>query len=160
MGRPMMSFLFSAQGRISRKAIWLFFFASIGASIVAAILDVVILNVPLESADSGPISALLSILLIWPTIVVNVKRFHDRGMSGWWVLWFILIILAAMIPGGALLAMQGENVLGFVLIALGAAIPIIWQFIILYVQPGEKGPNQFGPNPLDPVGGDIAEAFD
>ena len=156
----MMSFLFSAQGRISRKAIWLFFFASIGVSIVAAIIDVVALGTPLDSADTGPLSMLMSVLLIWPTIVINVKRFHDRGMSGWWILWFILIMFAAMIPGGALLAMQGEGVLGYGLIALGVAVPVIWQFVILYVQPGEAGPNRFGPNPLDPVGGDVASAFD
>lgn len=108
----MMSFLFSGQGRVSRKAIWLFFLAIIGASIVAAILDVAILGVPLESADSGPFGILLSVATIWPSIAVSVKRFHDRGMSGWWVLWFTLITIAALIPGGIIMAVQGQGALG------------------------------------------------
>jgi len=29
---------------------------------------------------------LVDLLLFWPTLVISVKRWHDRGKSGWWVL--------------------------------------------------------------------------
>lgn len=158
----MMKFLFSGQGRVSRKAAWLFVLATIGVSFVAGIIDVLFLGTPLESADTGPMSLLVSIALIWPSIAVSAKRFHDRGMSGWWVLYFILIIGAGALLGLGVMAMQGDGspVLGGFLVAIGVGVPFIWQFIILYILPGKKGPNKYGPNPLDPVGGDIAQTFD
>ncbi len=146
-----MDFLFSGKGRVSRKAIWLVFLAVIVASIIAAVLDIVFLGTPLDSADSGPISIVLSLATIWPSIAISAKRFHDRGMSGWWVLWFILITIAALIPGGIIMAVQGQGALGLgaVVMVIGVAIPQIWQFIILMVQPGQTGSNEYGPNPLD-----------
>ncbi len=157
----MMKFLFSGNGRVSRKAIWLFNLAVIGISIVFAILDLVFFGTSLDSDATGPLSLLFSLASIWPSIAVTVKRFHDRGMSGWWIVWFILIAVAAAIPGGIAMAVLGVGQgFGITIVFIGVAIPLIWQFVILMIQPGQEGPNKYGPNPLDPVGEDIARTFD
>ena len=54
-------------------------------------------------------------------IAVGVRRLHDLGKSGWWLL------------------------LGFVPI-IGAIVLIYW-----FVQPGEDRVNAWGNNPLGPV---------
>ena len=61
---------------------------------------------------------LLYIPMIWIGLALGVKRWHDRGKSGWWV-------LIALIPivGG------------------------IWTFVECGCLRGTVGPNQFGPDP-------------
>jgi uncharacterized membrane protein YhaH (DUF805 family) len=62
-----------------------------------------------------------------PMLAVVVRRLHDRDMSGWWYLGFII---ASMIP-----------FVGFI-----ASIA----FLVIMVLPGTPGPNRFGPDPKDP----------
>ncbi len=67
-----------------------------------------------------------------PAIAVTVRRFHDRDMSGWWVLGFVVL---GMIP-----------LIGF--------IASIAQLVLMAL-PGTKGPNRFGEDPLDPNSADV-----
>jgi uncharacterized membrane protein YhaH (DUF805 family) len=67
-----------------------------------------------------------------PAIAVTVRRFHDRDMSGWWLLGFVVL---GMIP-----------LVGFI-----ASIAQI----VLMALPGTKGPNRFGEDPLDPNSADV-----
>lgn len=60
-----------------------------------------------------------------PTISALVRRFHDRNMSGWWVLGLILL---GMIPFVGFLAS-------------------IASFVITVLK-GTDGDNRFGPDPL------------
>jgi uncharacterized membrane protein YhaH (DUF805 family) len=66
------------------------------------------------------ILAYLAILI--PSIAVQVRRFHDRDMSGWFVL------------------------LGFIPYIGGLIVFVIMLF------DGTHGPNRFGPDPKDPTG--------
>ncbi len=68
-----------------------------------------------------------------PSIAVGVRRLHDRDMSGWWYLGFIVL---SFIP-----------LIGFV-----ASIA----YLVFMFLPGTVGPNRFGPDPKDPSG---AETF-
>lgn len=70
--------------------------------------------------------------VIIPSIAVTVRRLHDRDMSGWWYLGFIL---ASFIP--------------FLGIIAGIA------FLVLMFLPGTPGPNRFGPDPKDPSNADV-----
>lgn len=72
--------------------------------------------------------ALIGIFLlasIIPMIAVTVRRLHDRNMSGWWYLGFIV---ASMIP-----------FLGII-----ASIALV----VLTALRGTPGPNKFGADPL------------
>jgi len=70
--------------------------------------------------------------IICPAIAVTVRRFHDRGLSGWWVLG---LTLGGMIP-----------FIGF--------LASIASFIITLL-PGDQGTNRFGPDPKDPTNAEI-----
>jgi uncharacterized membrane protein YhaH (DUF805 family) len=69
---------------------------------------------------------------IIPGIAVTVRRFHDRDMSGWWVLGFAVL--------GA--------------IPLVGWIASIANLVIMCLA-GTKGPNRFGDDPLDPTNADV-----
>lgn len=94
---------FSFNGRISRKYYWYTFLLFLVAE---AIFFGVFLGSNLEAMVSGdmtamsPIAALcalpLSLVAIWVSLAVSVKRFHDRGKSGWWVLIGFIPLIGAI----------------------------------------------------------------
>lgn len=84
--------------------------------------------------------------------VLGVKRMHDLDRSGWWLLapWGVILTVACIIGLFAWLG-AGEDVTD-TLWALGAIVMIgslLAQWIYLYLIPGTKGPNRFGPDPKD-----------
>jgi uncharacterized membrane protein YhaH (DUF805 family) len=60
-----------------------------------------------------------ALILLYPSLALYAKRWHDRGKSGWWT----LIGLIPVIGG-------------------------IWILIELGILRGTNGPNQYGPDPL------------
>jgi len=72
-----------------------------------------------ENYDYGPISQIYSLLVLVPALAVAVRRLHDVGKSGW-------TLLVLLIP------------------LIGA----IWILILLTTE-GDRGINQYGPNPKE-----------
>jgi uncharacterized membrane protein YhaH (DUF805 family) len=62
---------------------------------------------------------IVSLVVIWPGLAINIKRWHDRDKSGWW-------ILISLIP----------------------FVGPIWALVEVGFLPGTPGPNQYGPDPL------------
>lgn len=159
-----MDFYFSAKGRISRKDYWLKFFLPVLGVYIAAAL--VIGGLAVALGDAGGIALLLAIPIyigiVWAAICVAAKRFHDRSWSGWWVLYFFLIgIGIAAVQYGLMFAVgPGSELAGIVaIVGLIASLGVsIWQLVLLGFLPGDKGPNKYGPDPLDPNAG-TAETF-
>jgi uncharacterized membrane protein YhaH (DUF805 family) len=78
----------------------------------------------LIASDVEPVlAALLSLAVAIPSFVITIKRLHDRGRNGWFA-------SIAAIP------------------FLGA----IWLLIEAGLLPGTRGPNRFGPDPLEAAG--------
>jgi uncharacterized membrane protein YhaH (DUF805 family) len=71
----------SPRGRIGRRDFWLYgVLALIGLHLLGATL----LRIAGASADVAHM--VMNAMLLWPGIAVSIKRWHDRGKSGWWVL--------------------------------------------------------------------------
>lgn len=137
------------SGRSRRKEYWMFvLFNIIVITVMAALIfGVAGAGASFDEIDAGdPVGLYGSLfsgigvvfLLYWlavliPGMAVSVRRLHDRGMSGWWYLGFIV---ASLIP-----------IVGFI-----ASIA----FIVVMALPGTVGPNRYGP---DPKGGVDAKAF-
>ena len=64
------------SGRTRRRVFWHFMLASV---IITAIVEAVY-------GESGVLAHMLELLLIVPTLAVAVRRLHDQGRSGWWLL--------------------------------------------------------------------------
>ncbi len=105
--------LFSLKGRVGRKPFWIF-----NACIFAAGMMFGLIANPAEEISRYQIMFMLWIL--WPSIAVQAKRWHDINKSAWWVL------------------------INFVPIA-----GPIWALIQNGFIPGSRGPNRFGPDPLE-----------
>ena len=112
-------FYLSPQGRVGRQDWWLkYALVFVVISVVASVLDSS-LGLTDPERGIGPISAIATLVMIYPAIIVNIKRYHDRNKSGWW-------ILIALIP------------------IVGA----IWQLIELGFLRGTIGQNRFGSDPV------------
>jgi len=105
--------LFSFKGRIPRKTYWYSALGMILASFVLMFL-VALLTGGNESAISV-IMLILYIPLIWVSLAIQVKRWHDRNKSGWWVLISFVPLIGpiwALIENGFLAGDEAENRFG------------------------------------------------
>ncbi len=75
--------LFSFKGRIPRKTYWLTFLGMIAVGFVFVVLAGVL---GLSESVLGIFIIILYFPLIWISLAIQVKRWHDRDKSGWWVL--------------------------------------------------------------------------
>jgi len=66
------------NGRARRKEYWMFFLFNVMISIAVAILAV--------AAGATVLVNIYALAVLIPGIAVAVRRIHDTGRSGWWVL--------------------------------------------------------------------------
>ena len=106
--------LLDPRGRTARRAWWLYGVAlPIGiAFFLHALLGIA--RVRPDTAENA-----VNLLVLWPTVAVSAKRWHDRDQSAWWV-------LVVLVP-----------VVGW-----------LWALWCNGVLRGTAGPNRFGPDPL------------
>ncbi|MFF4261727.1 DUF805 domain-containing protein [Streptomyces virginiae] len=98
------------SGRARRQEYWMFFLFNLAAVIVLSILDGVLGTSPI-------LYALYVVAVFLPNLGVTIRRLHDTGKSGWW-------ILIGAVP-----------LVGF-----------IW-IIVLLATAGQQQQNQYGPDP-------------
>ncbi|MBC7955493.1 MAG: DUF805 domain-containing protein [Cytophagales bacterium] len=104
----------SYNGRISRKVFWIYgvLLLMVGAMVVFGIIAAVYS----ASSTLGTILAIPAyIALLWVSFAIQVKRWHDRDKSGWWVLiGFIPVIggIWALVENGFLRGTVGSNRFG------------------------------------------------
>jgi uncharacterized membrane protein YhaH (DUF805 family) len=81
------------SGRARRSEYWYFALFNFLVGIVANILDS-ILGTGYEGATGGGlINTVVGLALFLPGLAVAVRRLHDTGRSGWWVLLVFAIIV-------------------------------------------------------------------
>lgn len=78
-------------GRAPRSEYWWFVLFSILASIAAGVIDTALFGafslLTFGEIDAfTPISTLVGLGLLIPSIAVGVRRFHDMDYAGWWML--------------------------------------------------------------------------
>jgi uncharacterized membrane protein YhaH (DUF805 family) len=125
------------QGRSRRMEYWMFF---LGIMIIEIVLFALLglMGAFTPRADGTPsamlfpmfgILGIFGLAIIVPALAVQVRRFHDQNLSGWFV-------LLNFIP------------------YLGGLVVLVFMCL-----PGTKGPNKYGPDPLDPAGANVADVF-
>lgn len=90
------------SGRAPRSEYWWFVVFSILASIAAGVLDTALFGaislLTFGEIDAfTPISTLVGLGLLIPSIAVGVRRFHDMDHAGWWLLLIITGIGALVV---------------------------------------------------------------
>lgn len=77
------------SGRARRSEYWWFFLFNIIVSIVATVVD--------AALGTAFVALLVSIALLLPGIAVGVRRLHDTGRSGWWLLIALVPLVGAIV---------------------------------------------------------------
>jgi uncharacterized membrane protein YhaH (DUF805 family) len=78
------------SGRSSRSAYWWWYLFTLLVSGAAWLIDVAV-------GTWFVIGGLASLILFLPTLAVTVRRFHDAGHSGWWVLTWIIPLVGFIV---------------------------------------------------------------
>jgi uncharacterized membrane protein YhaH (DUF805 family) len=108
------------SGRSRRKEYWMFVLGIFLAAIVLSIIEGILGLSGMVGGVYGPLTTILLLGVLIPSIAVQVRRFHDQDKSGWF-------LLLAFIP------------------FIGGIIVLVFMCL-----EGTKGPNRFGPDPKDP----------
>ena len=95
---------FNAEGRASRSEYWWWYFFTILASIAVSVLGVLLDHLLGLTFTSTILSWGFSILVLLPTICVQIRRYHDINRSGWWILCPIVNFIFLFFAGD-----DGEN---------------------------------------------------
>ena len=128
---------FTLSGRATRSEYW--WFILFQWSVLIALFLVMLLFFGLDdslvggSATGMETAGIVSLVVLGivflfffiPAIAAQVRRFHDRNLSGWWVL---AIIILSNVP-----------LVGFVASIVGLVITVLR---------GTDGDNKYGPDPL------------
>src|SRR5512145_3195420 len=98
------------SGRARRTEYWMFFLVSLIISVVLGVVEPMV-------GSPGFIGIVYSLAVLVPSLAVGVRRLHDTGRSGWW-------LLIGLVP-----------VIGVIVL------------IVFAVGDSQPGANQYGPNP-------------
>ncbi|GAA1216796.1 DUF805 domain-containing protein [Pseudonocardia alaniniphila] len=104
------------NGRARRTEYWMFTLVSVIVGLVLRLIDEVVFVGP-GLSTTGWLGLIYSVAVIVPTLAVGVRRLHDTGRSGWW-------LLIAVIP------------------LIGAIV-----LIVFFALEGQRSSNAYGPDP-------------
>lgn len=128
---------FDYSGRSSRSEYWYAVLFLLLASAACTIVD---------AAIGWPVfSALFNLVTFLPNISLGVRRLHDTGHSGWWLLAPVVpaftVAFVAVLAGTQAAALVG---------AVGALVGfgVIVTMLVWFCRAGTPGDNRYGPNPL------------
>ena len=108
----------SFRGRARRKEYWIFTLVNVVFTIVAIVLDNLV-RLTFEGSVYGFLSTAYILATIVPSFSVLVRRLHDIGKSGWYVLVYFVPLLGGLI------------------------------LLAFTVTDGDYGENDYGPDPKD-----------
>lgn len=94
----------SFKGRLSLKDYWLYW--------NVPMILLVLLAYAIESQGfvlKSKIFQVTNVLIIWPFLATSIKRLHDIGKSGWWVLINLIPIIGSIILSLLLSCIPGEK---------------------------------------------------
>ncbi|WP_171112657.1 MULTISPECIES: DUF805 domain-containing protein [Streptomyces] len=78
------------SGRARRKEYWMYTLFYMIIAIVLAIVDATVLG-------SQILSLILAVGLLLPSLGVTVRRLHDTGRTGWWILIGIVPLVGSIV---------------------------------------------------------------
>ena len=142
-------FHFWVRGRLNRLSYFVWFLASF--------LIFYAICIPLVEI-MGVFGMSLSMLLwVWIGTTNSIKRLHDMNLSGWWICLLYLSLMPLFLISTIFNIMGFRHITpltydfnGFILSRVGSFYWVflglfIVEVIFLFVAPGKKGDNRFGP---------------
>lgn len=109
------------SGRSRRAEYWYFVLFNLVISFILSMLDGVLGFWGDESI--GLLGGLFTLAMVIPGLAVGIRRLHDTGKSGWWILLALIPIIGALV------------------------------LIIFMIQDSQRGENKYGSDPKGVNGG-------
>lgn len=106
------------NGRARRKEYWFYVLFYVIFALIIGVIDATIFGAGPETG-TGPLGMIYVLALFLPSLGVAVRRLHDTGRTGWWM----LLVLIPLIG------------------------PIV--LLVFFVLDSTPGQNQYGPNPKE-----------
>jgi uncharacterized membrane protein YhaH (DUF805 family) len=100
--RTVLSKYATFEGRASRAEFWWWGLAVLLLQLATQLIDGFLIG-PMLGFDAGaenagqPLSLLVSLALLLPALAVAVRRLHDTGRSGWWLLIGLVPLIGALV---------------------------------------------------------------
>lgn len=104
------------SGRSRRREYWGFILFYVLLVVVLALIDAA-LGTSAEPAEPGILSSIFVLAMLIPSFSVGVRRLHDTGRSGWWMLLSFVPLIGTIV------------------------------LLVFTLQDSEPGENRYGPNP-------------
>ena len=105
------------SGRARRKEYWMFALVNIIIAVLLGIIEAALGIRGGREQYQSVLGGLYSLAVLLPTLGVTVRRLHDTGRSGWWILLSFIPLIGSL---------------------------IVLFFLVQDSEPGEK---RYGPNP-------------
>lgn len=142
------------RGRSRRKEFWYFSLFLLILSMAAGLAVLLLENTLGVAVPEWPLNV-LGLLLLFPHLAVSVRRLHDAGKSGLWIVGPWLLVMAGL--GLLLVNMSGlfpsEGTLSdiFVVLWIGSWVAVFavmaLTIIFTFLYNSQPGTNRYGPNP-------------
>lgn len=144
---------FDIEGRASRTEYWYFVFFNTLVMLACYAFDFTMFHYG-RDPDSVPIHRLYTILTLIPATTITVRRLHDVGKSGLWVLSpiplsFAAFILFWLIIAISTLVMPNGNVYYVIGVFIFTVVSTFLMLFLFTVRDSQPGTNRFGPNPKE-----------
>jgi uncharacterized membrane protein YhaH (DUF805 family) len=134
--------LFDPRGRVTRQDL-----------LVAAIIMVLADLAAGSLAGDGHIGLVCKSVVLWMGCAAVIKRLHDVGRSGWWVLGGMaaICIWTAVIGLGAMFTLRLDTLdagsTGYIILFSVLMLPALGITLWLHLAEGDAFMNRFGPVP-------------
>lgn len=90
----------------------------------------------------GPLTIVLLLAALVPSLAVSTRRLHDVNRRGWWLLTaYVPTILVMLLP------LVGIRIASVTLILSLLALALWIGLLVLMAVEGTRGPNDYGPDP-------------
>ena len=140
---------FNFKSRARRKEYWMFYLFYILLSILTLLLDYLLgtkFVIDDQPIGGGYINTLFSICHIIPVSGVTVRRLHDTGKSGYWVLYPLAGYLLGAI---GIITMNFNLIFGMIIIGIsGIGLLVIFIMLLVFMfKDSHPGENKYGISP-------------
>ena len=130
--------LYDFKGIATRKEFWLTWLALYAAVFVAMLVVFDLLGALIPGARL--LFGVIAIAILVAGLALQVRRLHDRGKSGWWLLLFGLV--PGLLGGLGEVTSASDELLGNAIAALGLPFTI-WGLVEMGFLPGKRGANRY-----------------
>jgi len=138
------------SGRAPRAEYWWFVLAMVILFVLLTIVESIVGLNKMVFGVYGPLTTLLWLGVLVPSLSVGVRRLHDTNRSGWWLLLMVPYAIAGVMMVRSMSASAATGTVpGFGAAGLVGLVGFVCVIVLLvfYCLAGTLGDNRYGPDP-------------